>query len=1076
MPLVRVEVNNEYGLGAPELYREANKEDPKEVLDGVAVAGLVGVLRQLGDLAEFAAEIFHGLQEEVMITSSRSHKLVARVQQIEAAVSPLEKAVLAQRNHIHFAYTAGSNWHARLWCEQNQFACSDIPQFIMASYEDSRSPPHLHLLDKFDPGGPGSCFKRYSDPTFFKLASAGSNEACSEKIANDKKACRIKKRRSRPRNGDVSRGSSFSNLSGRMQFVRLNVNEQTSHSQRMSTYDATLRSDFGEQSNLDSRNESGYTECVLGQSYSMQPEKQDLKESLSFQSKRYHSNSLQYNFLEEKEADLHNDIQNNLSKEQTGNSSSSITWDEKAETLQRMPRQYNQNGMAQEYDPNGNLESSSLNFDLETWRRRAVNFETADQMDVQPGSDTVPIDDVESETDQFMDALNTVESDTETDIDCTIKQEEHYFKSEDKAVDDVLVNSSHVNSSDGHNCISASLQSPSATFSSIAEVAAKDKYNSDTLEKNAHLLSTQRASELLNPGSLQSVDSHENGNIDDGVNVESVFRKVSPSNLRKDKSVMPVTYRKTSSPESQEPEPTPSIITQVKLWTNGGLLGLEPSNPPDFSVLNALPQDLVASKDGKISTFSQCNVSSSDKAAKKPDEMENSKNMGNGFNMDCSTSCQDYREGGISFRKTSWKISPSNLDVKLHQENYRSASRMFELGNLLFANESNRKGRDDNSGSSRSLNTGIIEQNNCQNIADQSLSGRSKDLFGGGSRFMSFSSSPPLEHMKVSFRPVDGFETTKLKLKFPDGNNNHGSDGFIFPSFQLVPEVSTQHNVGSYSDDDTFYRSSPSVSDDSLSHRSDSNSEQWEFRESPSSKKHHLYDALCRISLTESTSTIRENGRLRHAEIYDNHGPQLQFVENGVEKLSQSCRLFDLSSLDIRNHSFREELLKDSSTMDPMELQFAPPPLPPAQWRTMKPHLDDIENGHAVISEGLDHASDLTHSASTIYQQPKPFHLKQDYTIGTNMLVKNKQSDSQEANGRREAHQAACGKNIDRSEDFLNQIRTKSYSLRPTVTAKSTVLLGVPANGRVTAILKKANTIRQAVGSDDGGGDNWSDT
>ncbi|XP_073302304.1 uncharacterized protein [Primulina huaijiensis] len=52
MPLVRVEVKNCYGLGVQELYREANKEDPKEILDGVMVAGLSGVLRQLGDLAE----------------------------------------------------------------------------------------------------------------------------------------------------------------------------------------------------------------------------------------------------------------------------------------------------------------------------------------------------------------------------------------------------------------------------------------------------------------------------------------------------------------------------------------------------------------------------------------------------------------------------------------------------------------------------------------------------------------------------------------------------------------------------------------------------------------------------------------------------------------------------------------------------------------------------------------------------------------------------------------------------------------------------------------------------------------
>ena len=49
MPLVRGQVRNEYGLGQ---YREANGEDPQAVLDGVTVAGLVGVLRQLGDLVE----------------------------------------------------------------------------------------------------------------------------------------------------------------------------------------------------------------------------------------------------------------------------------------------------------------------------------------------------------------------------------------------------------------------------------------------------------------------------------------------------------------------------------------------------------------------------------------------------------------------------------------------------------------------------------------------------------------------------------------------------------------------------------------------------------------------------------------------------------------------------------------------------------------------------------------------------------------------------------------------------------------------------------------------------------------
>lgn len=42
------------------------------------------------------------------ITTARSHKLMARVRRIESALSPLEKALLAQRTHLHFAYTAGT--------------------------------------------------------------------------------------------------------------------------------------------------------------------------------------------------------------------------------------------------------------------------------------------------------------------------------------------------------------------------------------------------------------------------------------------------------------------------------------------------------------------------------------------------------------------------------------------------------------------------------------------------------------------------------------------------------------------------------------------------------------------------------------------------------------------------------------------------------------------------------------------------------------------------------------------------------------------------------------------------------
>jgi hypothetical protein len=62
MPLVRYEVRCEHSLADPELYRKAFVEggdDPsRALLEGVAMAGLVGIIRQLGDLAEYVFVFF----------------------------------------------------------------------------------------------------------------------------------------------------------------------------------------------------------------------------------------------------------------------------------------------------------------------------------------------------------------------------------------------------------------------------------------------------------------------------------------------------------------------------------------------------------------------------------------------------------------------------------------------------------------------------------------------------------------------------------------------------------------------------------------------------------------------------------------------------------------------------------------------------------------------------------------------------------------------------------------------------------------------------------------------------------
>uniref|UniRef100_A0A2N9GAF6 Protein SCAR n=1 Tax=Fagus sylvatica TaxID=28930 RepID=A0A2N9GAF6_FAGSY len=150
----------------------------------------------------FAAEIFHDLHEEVMATAARGHGLMVRVQQLEAEVPSIEKEFLSQTSHSLFFSNTGVDWHPNLRTEQNLITQGDLPRFVMDSYEECRGPPRLFLLDKFDVAGAGSCLKRYTDPSFFKVESASSRKATAE-VQREKKIRKMKKKGSRWRNGET---------------------------------------------------------------------------------------------------------------------------------------------------------------------------------------------------------------------------------------------------------------------------------------------------------------------------------------------------------------------------------------------------------------------------------------------------------------------------------------------------------------------------------------------------------------------------------------------------------------------------------------------------------------------------------------------------------------------------------------------------------------------------------------------------------------------------------------------------------------------------------------------------------
>ncbi|KAL8262301.1 hypothetical protein R6Q59_026350 [Mikania micrantha] len=202
MPFSRYQIRNEFSLADPELYKSADKDDPEALLEGVAMAGLVGVLRQLGDLAEFAAEIFHGLHEEIMATAARGHGLLTRVQQVESDLPLIERAFLSQTGHSAFFSSSGFSWHPNMQNEQNLITKGDLPRFVMDSYEECRGPPRLFLLDKFDVAGAGACLKRYTDPSFYKV-EVSSYDMMNAEVQRDKKIRKTKKKGSRWKNGET---------------------------------------------------------------------------------------------------------------------------------------------------------------------------------------------------------------------------------------------------------------------------------------------------------------------------------------------------------------------------------------------------------------------------------------------------------------------------------------------------------------------------------------------------------------------------------------------------------------------------------------------------------------------------------------------------------------------------------------------------------------------------------------------------------------------------------------------------------------------------------------------------------
>ncbi|KAF3790643.1 SCAR-like protein 2 [Nymphaea thermarum] len=618
MPLVRLEVRNEYGLGDPDLYKAAEKDEPKALLEGVAVAGLVGVLRQLGDLAEFAAEIFHDLHDQVMATAARGQDMMMRVKHLEAGLPSVEKAALAQTNHIHFAYTAGSDWHTSIRTEQNHLSRGDMPGFIMDAYEECRGPPRLFLLDKFDAAGAGACLKRYSDPSFFKMEWATSELMKAEKVKREKKTTKSKRKSRRQRSGEVL-DSSLSRSYSRM-FYTLDFDEQNHSGEDMATYDTRSKFKKGSRSqSFTSGTKISYMEHLIVNPTSGHRKKGENALTLL---------SNVGNF--EISGDLHlpkSDIENKVlhgSQHRLSNPDPlPVTWDEKTE-VQKPATYSGLNGLKDESKAAVDRQAGIPNFNLEEGLLVNGNVEqyellVRDEKKPESCGGESQNTDVASEGDNYVDALNTIESEVETDSEGRMKQEVQFQKSFHELEVKSGINKQEIPPCHFDQSDVKELPPCTSDHSDVEEFPPGTSGHSDEVEVPPCSSGHSDVETSTVPPSLPDKELLEDlseGGLPDsnvpGIPVFDVFEnedytardvemtKETISNSTVDEhAAAPALSDKQM--ESSNIAVTDSCIstesTLVKLpqaafnfWTNGGLLGLQPSKPPDFSATTKEPE------------------------------------------------------------------------------------------------------------------------------------------------------------------------------------------------------------------------------------------------------------------------------------------------------------------------------------------------------------------------------------------------------------------------------------------------------------------------------------------------------
>ncbi|KAG6497973.1 SCAR-like protein 2 isoform X1 [Zingiber officinale] len=705
MPLVRLEVRNEYGLGDPELYKKSlRKEDPKAILDGVAVAGLVGILRQLGDLAEFAADVFHDLHEQITATSGRSRKIMAQVRNIESAIPSVEKAFKEQTSHIHFAYIAGSDWHTRIPHGQNLLLSSELPRFMMDCYEECRDPPRLFLLDKFDHCGTGACLKRYSDPSYFKRVWAASHIEGAKNDRKEKKVEKFKRKGSRFRDAEIQqaiylarcpssenrksdRVERFASLSTDGYSISLENENISSLELRLNTEISSRSTSFGSKTKESFVEETSYADPLV------MPDELDYS-GLSNPNLHGTGSGLTVSPLQDEPAtENFDDVSQHNSLQEQSMPRSSVTWEEKTEIVKpTSPASYNdilvdrvqmvQDGIIVE-------DSDSLQLNPELVDAEHAKLEALIHEDIlfhaiktpEQLSNVNHFDEVTSETDNYVDAPNTLDSETETEAEYRTKIEVQSLANtnplavESETTENQIISVQSPDVSDAEapaSSDSAPIQNVTENFSHLSSSncleSVQQPYATEFMQNQDHIIPNYVTDISDRPEGTEIKDHHEC--IDGGLSSKS-GASCGPT-VRLDEATSEPSTLVRSVPTDV------SSMPSVQLWTNGNLFGVEPSKPPDLGAVNKENENCLSNSRGSATGFSSSTVKSQMSVTQPGAKSDGMSSVNDTSSVDfisemevgseCTNlaSCipQNSAEGQLSARRNNYVQMSKDVDIK----------------------------------------------------------------------------------------------------------------------------------------------------------------------------------------------------------------------------------------------------------------------------------------------------------------------------------------------------------------------------------------------------------------------------